>query len=56
MRGGDWFGFLLIGAVGLIVINEISMAKSCGPTCQLILSDARRTLIQDAVTSIVKWV
>jgi hypothetical protein len=56
MKGGDWLGLLLVGAVGLIVINEISKAKGCGPTCQVILSDARGTLVQDVVTGLMKWV
>jgi hypothetical protein len=56
MKGGDWLGLLFVGAVGLIVINEISKAKWCGPACQVILSDARGTLVQDLVTGLVKWV
>jgi hypothetical protein len=56
MKGGDFLGLLLVGAVGLIVINEISKAKACGPACQVIMSDARGTLVQDLVTGLIKWV
>jgi hypothetical protein len=56
MKGGDLLGLLLVGTVGLIVINEISKAKACGPACQVILSDARGTLVQDLVTGFIKWV
>jgi hypothetical protein len=56
MKGGDWLGLLMVGAVGLIVINEISKSRACGPTCQVILSDARGMLVQDVVTGLVKWV
>jgi len=56
MKGGDWFGLLFFGALGLMAINEISKAKWCGPYCQVIFSDARGTLVQDMVTGLVRWV
>jgi hypothetical protein len=56
MRGGDWLGVLALGFLGLAVINEISKAKWCGPNRQIILSDARGTLIQDMVTGALRWI
>jgi hypothetical protein len=56
MRGGDWLGVLALGFLGLAVINEVSKAKWCGPNCQIILSDARGTLIQDMVTGALRWI
>lgn len=50
-----WGAFLIIiGA--LVVINEVSKAKWCGPTCRIILSDARGTLVQDLVTGALAWI
>jgi len=56
MKNGDWVGPLLLGIFGLVVVNEISRAKWCGPNCQIILSDARRTLVQDMVTGALRWI
>ena len=56
MKGGDWLGLLIFGTLGLIAINELSKAKWCGPNCQVILSDARGTLVQDMVTGLFRWI
>jgi hypothetical protein len=49
-------GLALVGVLGLILINELSKARWCGPGCRVILSDARGTLVQDLVTGLVQWV
>ncbi|HEX5424895.1 MAG TPA: hypothetical protein VFW94_15210 [Candidatus Acidoferrales bacterium] len=56
MKKGNWVGPLFLGIVGLFLINEISKAKWCGPNCQVILSDARGTLVQDMVTGALRWI
>jgi hypothetical protein len=56
MRGGDWLGVLLFGTIGLVVLNEISKAKWCGPNCRVLVQDARGTLVQDMVTGLTKWI
>jgi hypothetical protein len=56
MDKNEWFALLLVGVVGLIIINKVSKAPWCGPTCQILLSDARGTLVQDVVTGLSYWV
>ena len=45
-------GVLLIGVGVFIVLNEIKRAKSCGPNCQTLVSDAEETLIEDLADDI----
>jgi hypothetical protein len=56
MKNEHWLALLITSAVGLIVIQQISKARSCGQACQVILSDARGTLVQDLVTGLVRWI
>lgn len=56
MKGQDWAKLILFGLAGLVVISAISQAKWCGPTCRVLMSDARGTLVQDIVTGIQYWV
>ncbi len=56
MRNNDWLGPVLLTVAALFVINAASKAPWCGPTCQVILSDARGTLVKDLVTGLHFWV
>jgi hypothetical protein len=56
MKNGDWFGLVMLGVLGLIVINKIAMSPACGSNCQVLLSDARGTLVQDVITGLQYWV
>ena len=56
MKGEELLKILGVALVGLVVINAISQAKWCGPSCQVILSDARGTLVQDVVTGALSWI
>jgi hypothetical protein len=50
----DW-QLVVFGVAGLVVLNALSKQKWCGPTCQVLLSDARGTLVQDVLTGAVYW-
>jgi hypothetical protein len=56
MKNGDFFSLLVFVGVGLWVVNKISKSPVCGPTCQVVLSDARGTLVQDLITGIRYWI
>jgi len=56
LKNGDWFGWVIFGVLGLIVVNQIAKPRACGPTCQVLLSDARGTLVEDILTGLRYWV
>ena len=56
MNNGDLLALILFGVVGLVVVNEISKQKWCGPACQVLLSDARGTIVQDLLTGARYWI
>lgn len=56
MKGEELLKILGVALVGLVVINAISEAKWCGPNCQIIVSNARGTIVQDVVASAFSWV
>jgi len=55
MKSEHWAGIAL-AVVGLVVINKIAKSPACGPNCQVLLSDARGTLVQDIVTGVQYWI
>jgi hypothetical protein len=56
VKNNNWLKLILFGVAGLVVINAVAQAKWCGPTCQVVLSDARGTLVQDIVTGVQYWI
>jgi hypothetical protein len=56
MNGKNWLGVLFVVGAGLVILNEISRAKWCGPNCKVIVSDFRGALVQDLVTGALRWV
>jgi hypothetical protein len=48
------YGALIVG--GLWLVSKSSQSRACGQGCQVLMSDARGTLVQDLITGIQYWV
>jgi hypothetical protein len=48
------YGALIVG--GLWLLGKMSQSPACGQGCQVLISDARGTLVQDLITGIQYWV
>jgi hypothetical protein len=56
MNNNDFVRLLLGVGIGLVILNSIAEQPWCGPTCQVVMSDVRGTLIQDLTTGLLHWI
>jgi len=56
MNSGDLLKVVAFVGAGLWLINNVSSSPTCGPYCQVLMSDARGTLVQDLITGVRYWV
>jgi hypothetical protein len=48
----DFLKLALFTVAGFWVVNKIATSPKCGPNCQVLMSDARGTLVQDLITGL----